>query len=84
MTKLQTGRTGRDESQNEVKLMTKQDYLISIENAASALCKADRATDVTHILQVFGHGARTIDDLSSSDYEAVFSELFQREADLKE
>ena len=64
--------------------MTKQDYLISIESAVSALCKAGKIADVTFVLQVFGHGARTIEELSPCDYEAVFSELHDRVRDLND
>ena len=56
-------------------MLTEQDYRISIENTISALCKADKATDVAHVLKVFGHGARSVEELAPSDYEAVFSEL---------
>ncbi len=64
--------------------MTDQDYRISIENAVSALCKADKAADVAHVLFVFGHGARYVEDLAPSDYQAVFDELYLREEELKD
>ena len=53
--------------------MTDQDYRISIENAVSALCKADKAADVAHV-----------EDLAPSDYQAVFDELYLREEELKD
>lgn len=65
-------------------MVTKQDYLISIENAVSTLCKAGKIADVTFVLQVFGHGARTIEDVAPSDYEAVFSELHDRVRDMND
>ena len=65
-------------------MMTKQDFLISIENAASELYSSNRAADVNHVLRVFGHGAKTIEDLSPSDYDVVFSELYQRVTDMED
>ena len=64
--------------------MTKLDYLISIENAARELYNSNRAADVNHVLRVFGHGAKSIEDLSPSDYDVVFGELYQRVTDLED
>ena len=36
-------------------MATELDYRISIENAVSALCKADKTADVAFVLQIFGH-----------------------------
>lgn len=63
-------------------MLTEQDYRISIENAISALCKADKTADVAHVLKVFGHGANSVEDLAPSDYESVFSELHDHEREL--
>ena len=63
-------------------MLTDQDYRISIENAITALCKADKAADVAHVLKVFGHGARSVEDLAPSGYEAVFSELHDHEREM--
>lgn len=65
-------------------MATEQDYLISIENAISVLCKADKAADVAFVLQNFGHGARSVEDITPSDYEAVFSELHDRIRDMND
>lgn len=63
-------------------MVTELDYRISIENSISALCKADKAAEVAHVLMVFGHGARSVEDLAPSDYEAVFSELHDHEREM--
>lgn len=84
MTTSQSGRTERSESQDDVSIMTNQDYLISIENAMATLCRAGKAADVAHVLMVFGHGAKSVEDLVPSDYDTVFGELFQRETDLRD
>ena len=65
-------------------MATEQDYRISIENAVSALCKADKTADVAFVLEVFGHGARFVEDIAPSDYEAVFNELHDRMRDLND
>ncbi len=63
-------------------MVTEQDYRISIENAILALCKANKTADVVHVLSVFGNGARTVEDLTPSDYVTVFSELHDRVSEL--
>lgn len=78
----QSGRTVRGDNQHEVSMVTELDYRISIENSISALCKADKAAEVAHVLMVFGHGARSVEDLAPSDYEAVFSELHDHEREM--
>ena len=78
----QAGRTVRGDNQREVSMLTELDYRISIENSISALCKADKAAEVAHVLMVFGHGARSVEDLAPSDYEAVFSELHDHEREM--
>ena len=80
----QVGRTARGDNQHEVSMLTEQDYRISIENAITALCKADKAAEVAHVLKVFGHGARSVEDLAPSDYEAVFSELHDHEREMND
>ena len=62
--------------------MTKQDWLISIENSARALCGMGRADEVAFILRERG-GVESIEELSPSRYSEVFDELFQREDDMK-
>lgn len=62
--------------------MTKQDWMISIEGAISALCKVGKNADVEYVLRIFGHGARCAEDLLPGDFDMVFSELYQRFADL--
>jgi len=57
------------------------DLLISIENAAKYVTSRMGATEVDWILGMYG--AKSIEDLHPSEYEAVFSELHQREADLR-
>ena len=65
-------------------MATEQDYRISIENAVSALYKADKTADVAFVLQNFGHGASSVEEVSPSDYEAVFSELHDRVRDIND
>lgn len=62
--------------------MTKQDWMISIESAIALLYKAGRTADVEHVLRIFGHGAKCVDDLAVCDLDAVYGELHQRLADL--
>lgn len=78
----QAGRTVRGDNQQEVSVLTEQDYRISIENVITALCKANKAAEVAHVLKVFGHGARSVEDLAPYDYEAVFSELHDHEREM--
>ena len=63
--------------------MTNQDWLISIENSARALCDMDRADEVAFILRERGD-AESIEELSPSHYSEVFDELFQREIDMQD
>lgn len=63
-------------------MLTEQDYRISIENTILALCNAGKTADVAHVLKVFGHGAKSVEDLASSDYEMVFSELHDHEREM--
>lgn len=70
--------------EDDASMMTKQDYLISIENSANALFNAGRAADVAHVFRLFGHGTRSLENLSPSDYDAVFGELYQREIELED
>ncbi len=65
-------------------MATDQDYRISIENAVLALYTADKTADVAFVLQNFGHGARSVEDITPSDYEAVFSELHDRVRDMND
>ena len=65
-------------------MATEPDYRISIENAVSALYKADKTADVAFVLQIFGHGARSVEEVGPSDYEAVFSELHDRVRDMND
>ena len=65
-------------------MATELDYRISIENAVSALCKADKTADVAFVLQIFGHGAKSVEEVAPSDYEAVFSELHDRVRDMND
>lgn len=61
--------------------MRDSDLLIGIENSAAYVAEEMGAREVEWILAKYG--AKSIDDLSPSDYDEVFGELFQREADLR-
>ena len=61
--------------------MNQSDLLISIENSASFIAEHLGTGEIDWILTQYH--ARSIEDLNPSEYEAVFSELFQREADLR-
>lgn len=65
-------------------MMTKQDWVVCIENCAKALCDAGKADEVTFILRTKGHDARSAEDLLPGDFDVVFDDLFQREADLRD
>ncbi len=53
--------------------LNKQDWIYNIENLAGEACQ--NATP-EHVRDVFVlYGATSVDDLDSSNYEAVFSEL---------
>ncbi len=61
--------------------MRDQDLMISIENSADYVASKMGYAEVKGILAKYG--ARSIKELSPCDYDAVFGELFQREADLR-
>jgi hypothetical protein len=61
--------------------MRDSDLLIGIENSAAYVAEQMGAKEVEWILAKYG--AKCIENLSPSDYEEVFGELFQREADLR-
>jgi hypothetical protein len=60
----------------------KMDLKNSIENSANFVSANMGAETVVGILKM--HNAESIDDLCVSDYEEVFSTLFQYEADCKD
>lgn len=59
--------------------MRNTDLLIGIENSAAFVAEKMGAEEVDWILAKYG--ASSIEELNPCDYEEVFSELFQREAD---
>lgn len=61
--------------------MTKSDWLISIENSVAVVASALGQKTVDFIFQKYG--ASSIEELHPSNYESVFGELYQYEADLK-
>lgn len=61
--------------------MRDSDLLIGIENSAAYVAEEMGAEEVKWVLTKYD--AKCIEDLSPSDYEEVFGELFQREADLR-
>ena len=67
---------------HEVIYMTRDDWLISIENSAAIVAGSLGQEIVDFILQKYD--AESIEELNPYDYEAVFGELFQYEADLKD
>ena len=60
--------------------MTKTDWIISIENSAAIVASVLGQETVDFILQ--NYGAKSIEELDPHDYELIFGELFQYEADL--
>lgn len=62
--------------------MTNTDWLISIEDSAAIVASVLGQETVDFILQKYN--AKSIDDLDPHDYEAVFGELYQYEADLND
>jgi len=61
--------------------MRDSDLLIGIENSSTYVAEKMGVGEVEWILSKYG--AKCIDDLSPNDYDEVFGELFQREADLR-
>lgn len=62
--------------------MTRTDWIISIENSAAIVASVLGQKIVDFILQE--HNANSIEELDPHDYEEVFGELYQREADLND
>lgn len=58
----------------------RKNWIINIENCAEYVASRMGVAEVDWILGM--HGARSIEELAPSEYEAVFSEFHQREADL--
>ena len=63
-------------------MLNDNDYLTSIEESASFICREGRVDLVKGVLQE--HHARSIDELRPSDLQEVFSELYAYEADLRD
>lgn len=64
--------------------MTKQernDWLINIENTASFISSEIRNETVDFVLEKYG--AKSIEQIASSDLSEVFSELYAMESDLR-
>ena len=59
----------------------RENWIINIENTADFICAELGSAVVDAVLARYG--ARSIYDLSPSDYSEVFSELYAIEADLK-
>lgn len=60
--------------------MRSDDLRISIENSAAYIASKMGDAEVKWVLSKYG--ASSIEGLSPCDYEEVYGELFQREADL--
>lgn len=64
-----------------MKRSERENWIVNIENTADAIC-AELGSEVVDA--VFDrYGARSVYDLSPSDYSEVFSELYAIEADLR-
>ena len=59
----------------------RENWITNIENSASTISSQLGSAVVDGVFQKFG--AHSIEDLSPSDYQEVFSELFIIEADTK-
>ena len=59
----------------------RENWIINIENTADVICAQLGFVVADAVLARYG--ARSIYDLSPSDYSEVFSELYAIEADLK-
>ena len=57
----------------EMKMMSKKDWIINLENAAAEVAVLLGQETVQHVLQKYG--ARSIDDLSPCYYSEAFDEL---------
>lgn len=62
--------------------MTKNDWLIGIENSAAIIASALGQETVDFILRKYD--AESIEELSPDNYETVFGELYQYEVDLND
>ena len=58
----------------------RENWIMNIENVAEYVASKMGAGEVAWILEM--HNAKSIENLHPSEYEAVYSELHQREADL--
>ena len=58
----------------------RENWIMNIENVAGYVASKMGDAEVDWILEM--HGAKSIEELDASEYEAVFGELHQREADL--
>lgn len=56
-----------------MKMMSKNDWIINLENAAAEVATLCGKKTVQHVLQKYD--ARSIDDLSPCHYSEVFDEL---------
>ena len=81
-TESRTRRRECDESQDEVSIVTTQDYLISIENTIANIADGLGSDVATFYLRK--HGGSSVEDVSPSEYSALFDEIFQVEADMKD
>lgn len=61
--------------------LDRNDYVTSIEESATAICKELGFEVVQSVYQRYG--ANCVEDLKTSDLPEVFSELYAIEADLK-
>ena len=59
----------------------RENWIINIENTASTISSQLGSAIVDGVLQRYG--ARSVEDLNSSDLPDVFSELYAIEADFK-